>query len=105
MAGIAQYKLVKLYQYTNAKSVSGDNVETLALRYRTFAEVTGTGSSRGDNKERTSIGDSKQFKIRWREDWILTGEWKIKYFGKIYNIAGIERISEKRFNWLINAQG
>jgi head-tail adaptor len=103
MAGIGLLKLVKLYQYTNSKSVSGDNVETLALRYRTFAEVTGLGSSRGENRDKTDIGDSKQFKIRWRADWVLNGDWKIKYFGKIYTITGIERINEKRFNWLINA--
>ena len=103
MAGIGNYKLVKLYQYTNSKSVSGDNVEALALRHRTYAEVTANGGSRGENRGQVTLGESKQFKIRWRADWILNGDWKIKYFGKLYTISSIERINEKRFNWLINA--
>lgn len=103
MAGIGNYKLVKLYKYTNSKSVYGDNVESLSLRYRTYAEVTSLSSSRVEDRGRTDVGNSKQFKIRWRADWILNGDWKIKYFGKIYTISSIERISEKRFNWLINA--
>ena len=39
MAGIGTFKLIKMYQYTVAKDATGNNTETEALRYRTFADV------------------------------------------------------------------
>lgn len=103
MAGIGQYKMVKLYQYSIGKDGNGDNTETLSLRYRTFADVVDRGGSRSVERNQVSLGDVKQFKIRWRENWLLDSKWFIKYFGKQYAISKIERINEKRFNWLITA--
>ena len=105
MASIGQFKMVKFYEYTNSKSLSGDNVESLALRLKTFAEVTDSGGSRGDNRGQSNLNGGKTFKIRQNSNWNVNADWKIKYFGKMYTITHIERINEKRFNWLINAQG
>jgi len=49
MAGIGTFKLIKLYQYTVAKDVTGNNTETEALRFRTFAEVKDGGGSLGSD--------------------------------------------------------
>jgi len=103
MAGIGEYKMVKLYQYAITKDSSGDNVETLSLRYRTFADVVDTGGGRSVERSQVGLSDIKQFKIRWRDNWLLDSKWFIKYFGKQYAISKIERINEKRFNWLITA--
>ncbi len=105
MAGIGSYKLVKLYQYTVAKDVTGNNTETEALRYRTFAEVKDGSGSLGSDHGHNSLSNEKTFKIRYRPDWSIGTKWKIKYFGKMYGIKSIERINEGRFNWLIRAEG
>lgn len=105
MAGIGLYKLVKLYQYTVAKDATGNNTETEALRYRTFAEVKNSSGSLGSDHGHNTMLNEKTFKIRYRTDWILNTKWKVKYFGKLYGIKGIERINEGRFNWLIRAEG
>ena len=105
MASIGQFKMVKFYEYTNSKSLEGDNVETEVLRIKTYAEVTDTGGSRGDNRGQSNLSGGKTFKIRQNGNRTINADWKIKYFGKIYTITHIERINEKRLNWLINAQG
>ena len=105
MAGIGTFKLIKLYQYTVAKDVTGNNTETEALRFRTFAEVKDGGGSLGSDHGHNSLSNEKTFKIRYRPDWNIGTKWKIKYFGKMYGITSIERINEKRFNWLIRAEG
>lgn len=40
MPGIGQYKLVKLYKYSIGKDATGNNTETLSLKYRTYADVS-----------------------------------------------------------------
>lgn len=103
MAGIGQYKMVKLYEYTVSKNANGNNIETLALRHRTFADVTDNGGGRSVEREQTKLSKTKRFKIKWRSDWVLNSDWKIRYLGESYTIENIERINEARFNWLITA--
>lgn len=105
MAGIGSYKLVKLYEYLVVVNTSGNNVEVEQYRFRTFAEVKNSGGSLGSDHGHNTLSNQKTFKIRYRTDWILNTKWKIKYFGKLYGITSIERINEKRFNWLIRAEG
>ena len=90
---------------TVATDVTGNNTETEALRFRTFAEVKDGGGSLGSDHGHNTLSNQKTFKIRYRADWVLNTKWKIKYFGKLYGITSIERINEKRFNWLIRAEG
>lgn len=103
MAGIGQYKPVRVKQYTATKNASGDFEESLAASYKAWAEVTDLSGGRSDERGKTVLSDTKQFKIHFRADWVLNGDWRIKYFGKEYTITKIERINEQRFNWLITA--
>lgn len=102
MAGIGTYKPIKLIKYTTSLDANGDNVETLALIYKMWAEVKSLGGSRSLLKEQTALSDSKTFKIMFK-DYPINADFKIQYFGQIYAISSIERIDEKRFNWLITA--
>lgn len=104
MAGIGDYKMIKLYEYSLTVDANGNTIEAVALRHKTYAEVVTLSGSRGVDHSRTSIGETKQFKIRWKSTWIINSQWTIKYFGKEYTIQSIERIDEKRFNWLITAK-
>ena len=105
MAGIGSLRMVKLWQYTAAPDENGDQVETLVLKAKTFAEVTDNGGSRGIDRGQVNLDSSKTFRIRYREDWNIKGSWRIQYLGKYYTVTNIERINEKRFNWLIRANG
>ena len=102
MAGIGEYKAIKLMKYSSTVNGNGDSIESV-FSYRLWAEVTDNGGSRSQVSGRTTLSGAKQFKIRFRPDWVLNGDWKISYFGQVYAISNIERIGEKRFNWLITA--
>ena len=105
MAGIGNFKPIKLFQIVNSRNANGDNVEVTAAEYKLWAEITSNGQSRTLASGKTNLFDTKTFKIRFREDWILNGDWVIQYYGKLYEISGIERIDEKRFNYLVTATG
>ena len=105
MAGIGDYKMVRLYEYTFERSVTGDLQETKALRAKKYAVVEDNGGGRSNNNGLTTLDDTKVFLIRWKPDWSIKGTWRVRYFGKDYTISKIERINEKRFNWRIIAKG
>lgn len=102
MAGIGNYKPIKLVKYTSTINQSGDSVET--AQTRTFwAEVTDSGGGRTQVDGRTTLSTTKQFKVYFRQEYNLNADWKIFYFGQKYAISNMVRIDEKRFNWLITA--
>lgn len=103
MAGIGSYKPIKLFHYEVTKNASGDNEEAITERKMVWAEVVDFGGSRSEERGKTNLSDTKSFKIRFRVDWVLNGDWRLKYYGKVYAVTKIERIDEKRFNWLITA--
>ena len=102
MAGIGDYKPIKLLKYTTSMDANGDQSQTVQT-WTLWAEVTDFGGSRSQADGRTSLSDSKEFRIWFRENWTLDGDWKVKYFGQTYSITGLSRINEKRFNWVISA--
>jgi hypothetical protein len=102
MAGIGDYKPVKLIHYTTTVDANGDASQT-AQTWTLWAEVTDLGGGRSQVDGRTTLSDGKEFKIWFREEWALNGDWKVRYFGQTYAITGLTRVNEKRFNWLIRA--
>jgi hypothetical protein len=102
MAGIGDYKPIQLVRYTITFNQSGDPTQQ-AQYWNAWAEVTDNGGGRSQAEGRTTLGTSRTFKIWFRENTILIGEWKILYFGDTYAITHIERINEKRFNLLVFA--
>lgn len=101
MAGIGGMKKIKLNEYT----VSGkDNLESLANSYPIWAEVVETGGSRSFDGG-VNLTKSKTFRIYFKPDWVVNGDWTITYYGRVYTISNIERINEKRFNWIVSANG
>lgn len=104
MVGVGGLKRIKLIEYTTSKDGNGDNIETLANSYPIYAEVTDKGGGRSfDNG--VNLSKSKTFRIWFKPSWVLTGNWIIRYFGTDYTITNIERINEKRFNWIVSANG
>ena len=82
---------------------NGDNKETQVVRAKLYADVTDLGGSRTMEHQQLKLSGLKQFKVWWRPDWKINQNWQLKYFGQMYSISKIERIGEKRFNWLITA--
>lgn len=103
MAGIGQYKMIKLFETTVTADSNGDNKETQVVRAKLYADVTDLGGSRTMDHQQLKLSTTKQFKVWWRPDWKINQNWQLKYFGQMYSISKIERIGEKRFNWLITA--
>ncbi len=102
MAGVGNYKPIKLLKYTTTINGSGDATQSVQT-YTGWAEVTDTGGGRSQTDGKTEMGMSKTFKIWFRANAFLNGDWKISYFGETYAVTNVQRIDEKRFNCLISA--
>lgn len=109
MAGVnvmalGNMKKIKLNEYAVTKDGEGNNIEQLVNSYPIWAEVKETSGNRSfDNG--VNLNKSKTFRIWFKPDWVLTGNWIIRYFGRDYTIENIERVNEKRFNWIVSANG
>lgn len=97
---IGNLKPIKLYQYTETIDANGDAVEEVANTYKMWAEVTDQGGTRGQQLGRTAMSDSKEFRIYFR-GYLVTGNYKIVYFGQTYAITNVQRVQEKRFNYIL----
>jgi head-tail adaptor len=97
---IGNLKPIKLIQYTQTIDGAGDATEATEVVYKMWAEVTDNGGSRSQSLGRTEMSDSKTFKVNFR-NYLITGDYKIEYFGQVYAITNVQRIDEKRFNYLL----
>ena len=96
---------IRVEKWAAPKDYSGDAKESMEHSYPLWAEIVNSSGSRSDTNGQMKLNKTKTFKIRFRPDWKLSGEWKLKYLQKRYSITSIERINEKRFNWLVNGEG
>jgi SPP1 family predicted phage head-tail adaptor len=96
-------KPIRLIQNTSAQNSDGRWVETAANSYNIFGELVKTGSGRSVNNGQTQFTNTIRFKIRFRDDFDVSGDWRLVWAGKQYTISGIDRVDEKRFNWEITA--
>lgn len=95
---------IRVEKWIAPKNATGDAVEQIQSAYNLWAEVLQSSGNRSDTNGQTKLNLSKQFKIRFRPDWVLGTGWKLVYLQKRYSITAIERIDEKRFNWIINGE-
>ena len=96
---------IRVEKWKVVKDVNGNGVESIENSFNLWAELVQQGNGRIDTAGQTRLTNGKQFKIRFRPDWKLGTGWKFIYLQKRYTITGIERLNEKRFNWLINGEG
>jgi head-tail adaptor len=96
---------IVIEKWKSVKDLKGNAKESAEYRYKTWAIPVTIGGSRIDTAGKTQLGKIVRFKIRFRPDWKLSSSWRLVYLGKRYNITGIERTNEKRFNWLIDGEG
>lgn len=99
---IGNLKPIKLIQYNQSFDVYGDAIEAANTTYKMWAEVEDNGGSKNQELGRTDMTDSKTFKINFR-GYLVTGDYKIQYFGQTYAVTNVQRIQEKRFNYLLTA--
>lgn len=95
---------IRLEKYGIVKDGNGNAVESINSAYNRFAEVVRTGGFRSDSNGQTKLNNSIQFKVRFRPDWKISGMWKLIYNGSRYSITQIQRLNERRFNWIINCE-
>ena len=95
---------IRVEKWIAPKNANGDAQEQIEVAYNLWAEVLQSSGNRSDTNGQTKLNKSKQFKVRFRPDWVLSSAWKFVYLQKRYSITAIERIDEKRFNWIINGE-
>jgi len=100
MAGIGNLKPIKLFFYGTNIDANGDAIETIETTYKMWAEVADNGGSRTQSLGRTEMSDTKTFRVNFR-GYLITGNYKIKYFGQTYAVTNIERVDERRFNYVL----
>ena len=96
---------IRVEKWVVNKDANGNGIESIQKAYNLFAELVQQGDSRNDTAGQVRLTNSKQFKVRLRPDWKVDSKWKFLYLQKRYTITGIERVNEKRFNWIINGEG
>ncbi len=96
---------IRIEKWVKNKDGNGNMIDSIQRSYNFWAELVQQGGGRSDTAGQQRLTNSKQFKIRFRPDWKLTGLWKLVYLQKRYTITNIERVNEKRFNWIINGEG
>lgn len=90
---------IKLQKYDTEKNGSGDNQEYLHKNVATFAEVSEAGGDRVSNDGQTGMTKTMNFKIRFNPNFDITGNWRVIYDGRSYQIHTITKDKEKRFYW------
>ena len=97
---------IRVEKWVVNKDYNGNMVEGIQQSYNLWAELIGVGGNqRTDTAGQVRLTKVKQFKVRFRPDWKVDSKWKFLYLQKRYTITGIERLNEKRFNWIINGEG
>jgi len=96
---------IRVEKWVVNKDANGNGVESIQRAYNLWAELVQQGNGRTDVAGQVRLSNSKQFKVRFRPDWKVDSKWKFLYLQKRYTITGIERVNEKRFNWIINGEG
>jgi SPP1 family predicted phage head-tail adaptor len=97
-------KQIRVEKWIAPKDASGDAKERIEVAYNLWAEPVKIGGNRNDTMGQTRFNNRVSFKIRFRPDWKINSAWKIDYLGERYTITNIQRIDEKRYNWLINGE-
>lgn len=95
-------KPIKLLKYTTTVDANGDATGAVAETYKLWADVSDDGGGRSQANGKTNLGDSKVFRINFR-NYNITPDYKIEYFGQTYAISNVKRVKEQRFNWEISA--
>lgn len=96
---------IRVEKWAAQKDANGNRVEGIEKSYNLWAEIVPERGIKIEIAGQSRLSNSKLFKIRFRPDWKIGGMWKILYLQKRYTITGIERLNEKRFNWLVNGEG
>jgi SPP1 family predicted phage head-tail adaptor len=96
---------IRIENWIAPKDSKGNPKEQIEFARTFWADVKQRSGNRNDSNGQTKLNKSMEFKVRFRPDWTLKGSWKVIYNKKRYSITSIERIQEKRFNWLINGEG
>lgn len=95
---------IRVEKWIAPKDAKGDAKERIEVSYNLWADIVSSSGNRSDSAGQTKLNKSKTFKVRFRPDWKLSGVWKFVYLGKRYSITSIERINERRFNWIVNGE-
>lgn len=101
---MASLKPIRLEKWTTTPNAQGDHKEA-KVTYNLWAEVEDSSGGRSTVNGKTSLGKTKVFRVRYRPELKLTGNWRLIYDGMRYTVSSIEKVGQKRFWWEIIASG
>lgn len=94
---------IKLVKWETTKDVYGNNKETVIKNVSTFANIESDGGSKSFNDGYTAELKSCTFRIRFNPNFNPTGNWRIVYDGRSYDVQSVEKEDERNFFWKFKA--
>lgn len=102
--GIGARKPIQLIEVVKTLDADGRNVNTPQTPVDTWAEIDSPSGSRDFMNGQTTMGQTKDFLIRYDFTSQPDVHWFIRYDGKDWTIQNRIAIDEKSFYWRITAQ-
>ena len=96
---------IELWKIEPTQQASGewDDEQQPTARYKVFAGLVTPESGFRSYDAQTQLGQTQGFKIRWRSDLSITGDWKIRFREQTWSIQKIALEREAQFYWIITA--
>lgn len=95
---------IKLVKNEVAKEAGGNWGEPTETEYNLWAEVGEPASAFRTYDAQTQLGAVKNFKVRFKYNFGLNGNWKILFRAKEWTVISIEPEKERLFYWNIIAR-
>jgi SPP1 family predicted phage head-tail adaptor len=95
-------KPIRLEKWESTKDGSGD-WKPSTTKYNLWAEVVRQGGSRSNVNGLTSLESTIRFKVWFKPELKVSGNWRVVYNGNRHTVQSIEPENEKRFYLIITA--
>ena len=94
-------KPIKLVKISVVKDADGNNVEAGVANWSTFAKVTRVGGDAVDSNGALKLNTTYNFKVRINYNFNPSGNWRVVYDGRNFDVSSIEKENENKFFWII----
>ena len=98
--GIGNSRRIALEEWRQTRADNGNMVDEKVSTSHVYAEVVKKGGRRSFEQSQLKQEDTYQMKVRMN-NMDINALWKVVYQGKKHTVQSIERIGEKRFNYLL----
>lgn len=101
MAGIGHMKQMVLEKHVSGKTAAGSTSAATTARYAIWGEIDRSGGGRAYEHLQTTLSNTFRVKIYWRTRFDMNAIWKVVYDGRTHAVESIEKVDERRFNYVL----